>query len=85
MEEQSHAATCPRVASATCTGWETALRELESFWGMASRQTQLQGLNTGKQGKSQDLNQRMSSCQERAEIRVAVGLIHNKDNFLKLV
>lgn len=33
MKDQSHAATWPRVASATCTGLKTALGKSGELWG----------------------------------------------------
>jgi len=95
VEEQGHAATWPRVASAARARLGTAPGNAEGGGGTASSQASLPGNGTGHGDKPcstlyrwpQDLNQRRDSCQGKAGgagIRVAVGLIH-KDNFRKLV
>lgn len=89
-EEQSRAATWPRVALATCTGLKTALgksRELRA---------QLRGLSTGQGDKPltyitqlvprpQPEGGQLPGKARRSRNKGGCCLIHSKDDFLKLV
>lgn len=96
MEEQSHTATWPWVASVIHRGLKTAQGKAGSCGGTASSPAQLPGLRTGQGEKvchtlhrwSKNLKQRRDSWQGKpgdAGIKVALGLMCNKDHFLNPV